>query len=612
MHRRLDPVLLFGCCALGASGALWEGVAHAANCASLPNTEAVLVSRLESQLGPAPVNDIGPLGETLVAELRGQLCADYAVSQALPNTCTASYGSVSTLRAALVADVLVAPKAALSQQLSSLSAEQRVAVGFLASLTGGVEPAEVSHRVAVALGYVANEQCAPPVVSGSDPVGSAVALVWALSQNTQTSLLRGQEPTEALIAQTLTTLRGGAPLTAVEVEMARAVAKQSLSTFAWYRTYAANPSDQQALTQLLLAEFTLYQQALTLTHGYAVTLPLEAWGVVSAVLNANVDGALEQLNQWLVARAQLQSGVVEAGQTALRFLRASTSEEAERIVRGQVLGLGPWSEKVLFSASGGVPQLQSDNFNVVGEGMLGYNDDAWGVIGGGGVSVLEFESDEYVASIAKFFGNGDTWFSLQLGERTKLDFRANFDFTLFDSETIVIGDEIVFAEETNLMLRGNGLLGLRHQGSNFGIGAWAGGGAQFEFYDPLVSNDAGVQIEETTSRSGMAVARARLQWGFLEDVLALRMSADWKLYSLTRVSETIDSTADEILVQSDESATQLEAIARGFLDVEAARFFDFVPGAGVGVDHYELAVEGQETQVVTIPVYMVGVRRTAF
>ena len=34
--------------------------------------------------------------------------------------------------------------------------------------------------------------------------------------------------------------------------------------------------------------------------------------------------------------------------------------------------------------------------------------------------------------------------------------------------------------------------------------------------------------------------------------------------------------------------------------------------AGVGIDHYELAVEGQETQVVTIPVYMVGVRRTAF
>jgi hypothetical protein len=80
------------------------------------------------------------------------------------------------------------------------------------------------------------------------------------------------------------------------------------------------------------------------------------------------------------------------------------------------------------------------------------------------------------------------------------------------------------------------------------------------------------------------------------------------------MSAVIDPAAalDEILVQTDEQAIQLELIGRLYVDVEAARLFGFVPAAGIGVDHYQLAVSGQPTQVSTIPIYLLGVRRTTF
>ena len=46
-------------------------------------------------------------------------------------------------------------------------------------------------------------------------------------------------------------------------------------------------------------------------------------------------------------------------------------EQAKRILRGLVLGLGPWSQSLLFDINGDIPKLDSNDFTVVGDLLLG-------------------------------------------------------------------------------------------------------------------------------------------------------------------------------------------------------------------------------------------------
>ncbi|HEX2730526.1 MAG TPA: hypothetical protein VHM70_02940, partial [Polyangiaceae bacterium] len=59
-------------------------------------------------------------------------------------------------------------------------------------------------------------------------------------------------------------------------------------------------------------------------------------------------------------------------------------------------------------------------------------------------------------------------------------------------------------------------------------------------------------------------------------------------------------------------AQQIDAKGRLFLDAETFKLFGFVPGVGVGFDHQELAVSGQNTVTSTVPVFLAGIRRTIF
>jgi hypothetical protein len=595
---------------------LFQRAASAAPyCASQESgaTPSQLAQSVEGALGPSPIANLGPVGLTLIGELQSQLCEDASIREFLPNTC-APMESLDGVRARLVVDLLAVPSAALQNRGAALSHEQRLAVAYLVAVTAGVEPHEVAHRAAYSLG-LATSDCSPPNVGQADPVAIATGLVWILTDPAGNPAARGETETQALIVATLNTVRGGAPLSPAESALLQPLAAQAAQTFAWYGQWKASPTNVQALSQLLLAEFTLFQRALSLALARNVSLPPEAWALTRDILDADVDGAIEELRNWLVARGELDGEMVEAAAKVSRLLRARSEDEALRIVRGF---LTPWDDNILFSASGGVPQLQSDNFNIVGEGTLGYQADAWGLVAGGGASVLEFESDTYIATTVKLFGNGDGWFSLPLGDRGHLDIRGTFDFAIFDSETIVNEDVILSAEETSLLLRGGAQLGARYQGPTYALGAWAGGGGQLEWYDQrsTVASEAGAptQLRDLSALSGVFHGRTRVQWAFVPSVLALRLSLDAKLYKMARMSSVIDTTvpAADILAETDEEAIQLEALGRGFIDLEVARFFGFVPGAGVGIDHYQLAVSGQATQVVTIPIYFLGVRRTTF
>lgn len=606
---RLRSVLLSAAACSASSGLAWAAPFCAAG-----NEGPVLASHVAEQLGPLPVASLGPGGDALLRELVEQGCTEPSVRAALPNTCF-GLASVSELGSRLVADLTSVPATALGARLRSVPPEQRVAVAFLAAVgRGGVEPSEVSHRVAHVLGY-ATEACVPPVTDAGDPVGVAVGVVWALTNGAPP--VHDELAATARIADALAALRGSPP-TALDHAFVDRLARQYAELRAAREAWGANAGNAVVLKRLLSAEYTSFQYALSLAHGRELTLPAEAWATLDAILAANLDGAVDQLRSWLVPRAELDAAIVDRAALLLRFARATSQEQAERIVRGQALGLGPWSEKILFSASAGVPRLESNDFNVVGEGMLGYNDDAWGLAGNGGISVLDFSSDEYVASTVKLFGGGDGWFSLPLGDRTRLDLRANLEVVLFDSDTTVVATGgILDGNETSLLVRGGGLLGVRHTSTRFAAGAWAGAGGQLESYDQratvVTESGSPTQLDDVDTVSLLLRGRARMQWAFLPDTLALRLSADGEYYELARMSAAIDATGPQAtLVETDEAAIQLELVGRLFVDVEAARVLGFVPGAGVGIDHYQLAVAGQDTLVTTIPVYMVGIRRATF
>jgi hypothetical protein len=589
-----------------------SGTVHAAPYCAQGEAPRALARRVEQALGPAPVTQLGPSADTLVRELTVRICADTRMTSELPNTCSPG-GTVSDLRARLISDLVAVPAAALANRLASLPEEQRLGIALMGATAGGVEPPEVAHRVAHLLGY-AGEDCVPPVTSANDSLGVAVAVVWALANDAAHAASEAQASER--IAEALVAARGRGP-NATEQPFIERLARQQVQVLAARNAWRARPTDAGALKQLLLAQFVAFEDALALTHGAQMKLPPEAWATVSAIVDADVDSAVDQLRSWLAARAQLESSVLDTAALLLRFARATSQEQAERIVRGRVLGLGPWSDKVLFSASGGIPQLQSNDFNVVGEGMLGYNDESWGLSADGGASVVEFDSAQYLASTVKLHGGGEGWFSLAVSDRTRIDVRAAFEMVVFDSDsTINQQGAVLNGSETSAIIRGAGLLGVRHQAPGFAAGVWAGGGGQVDSHDQratVVDANTTTQLKEVEAASMVLEGRSRLQWGFVPDTLALRFSADAKYYKLARMSAVIDTAApDEILVQTDEAAIQLELIGRLYVDVEAARLFGFVPAAGVGVDHYQLAVTGQPTQVTTIPIYFLGVRRTTF
>lgn len=602
------PTLLIVATSVAISGA-----AHAAPFCAVGTGSPALGPLVDQTHGPLPVTDVGYGANELLAALARHLCQEQGLAPTLPQTCASP--DVSALRSSLIADLATAPVNSLAAQLGSLPADQRVAVAFLAAAArGGFEPGEVAHRVANALGYAA-EECAPPVADGSDPVGVAVSIVWALGNGVPPVATQTDAATR--IADTVVAVRGAAP-SAAEQPFVTELAAGYGELRAAHDLWTASPLDASAAKRLLLAEFTTLQQALSLTHVRNMALPPEAWSTLQALLDANLAGAVDTLHAWLGARAEIDDRVLDAAHLFLRFARATSQREAERLVRCEVLGEALCN--VLFSASAGIPRLESNNFNIVGEGMLGYDGESWGLSAAGGASVIEFESDEYLASTVKVFGGGDGWFSLAIADETRLDFRANIEAVLFDSSTTVVqSDAILDGDESTLLLRGGGMLGIRHLGAPVAAGVWAGAGGQLESYDQratIVMDDdsAPTQLDDLDSVSFVLSGRARLQWAFVPDTLALRFSADGKYYQLARLSAAIDATdpADPSIVETDEAAIQLELLGRLFVDVEAARFLEFVPGAGVGVDHYQLAVTGQETQVATIPIYMIGVRRTTF
>ena len=202
---------------------------------------------------------------------------------------------------------------------------------------------------------------------------------------------------------------------------------------------------------------------------------------------------------------------------------------------------------------------------------------------------------------------------LELGSPAfKFEARLEGKYVYLDSTRLDPGGD--FLDETSNLARGVLLVGLRGQpASTVALGAWIGGGYQYEDYSPLlVSTSQQVLLSDETRSTVVLEARLRAQLDVWPRYLALRARADFTRYSVGRQTEsTLLQPGSVQNSQSAEDVTTTELHARGFLDVEAARFLGFVPGLFGGVDY--LSIESDTSSVSgTSPVFGAGVRQVSF
>jgi hypothetical protein len=87
---------------------------------------------------------------------------------------------------------------------------------------------------------------------------------------------------------------------------------------------------------------------------------------------------------------------------------------------------------------------------------------------------------------------------------------------------------------------------------------------------------------------------------------------DVDAYEITRQTEVTSNTTGSFVTTSTEArAQQLEVNARCFIDLEAVRVLDFVPGVGVGFNYFYRS-QGEQAETSFLPIAAVGVRREVF
>lgn len=303
-----------------------------------------------------------------------------------------------------------------------------------------------------------------------------------------------------------------------------------------------------------------------------------------------------------------------AFELATDFARARNDDERRRVLERKLLGLGAWSRPLLFDVQVGSLVVSDGGYHLAGDALLGWNAGSWGVAGRGHSRAYDMSHDQVVdettgggASLEGFWASGDT-------ARLRFDGRFVAGAELFDTDTTEGAEGAEFVSQTSILAHASLLAGIRWQSESSAAGLWLGGGPQYEWYDPLVvTSDARIQLTDDEKLAARGIARLRAETPLASRVLVARLRIDGALYSLTRSIASIETgggggvTSDE----SHESSLQLELRLRAFLDLEAARLFDFVPGLVGGFDSVRQSTNGASTGTL-VPAIGLGVRRESF
>ncbi len=289
---------------------------------------------------------------------------------------------------------------------------------------------------------------------------------------------------------------------------------------------------------------------------------------------------------------------------ALRWLQAPDAAARRRLLRNEVLDLPLWASPILFDAFIGLGLLETEKIepSLTVDVSGGYQTPGWGVIARAThldyAVKLELLTRETTRNMARVEG----WYTF--GRRAwRFEARALFGGGAFATDMKL--DDKPFGEESSAIIRGSAMAGLRYHGLRFAGGLWAGGGGQSETYSNRIEGPRGDPFTTDASKtSGNVEGRLRLQYALWPDKLALRARLDVEQFSLTSTRE--DSRTGEDTNQQ----SQLELDARLYLDIEAIRIWDLVPGVSGGLRY--VRVSADEVQETSVPMFTFGFRTEVF
>lgn len=336
----------------------------------------------------------------------------------------------------------------------------------------------------------------------------------------------------------------------------------------------------------------------------------------SQLLRGNLRVSSTEAIAWL---SRLGGVIPSSVQTSLdiasAFSLARDEGSAKRILARALLPLGPWSENILTDINLGTVSLSDRGYSFAGDLLLGYQTSDFGVDVRGAVYEYDISKERRIIQISQRELQLEGWLNIG-SEKFSVETRAEGKFAYFDSTRIsAVPGETLFFDETSYMGRGVGLLGLRAQPSmRFAGGLWLGAGFQYEDYSPLQTlSSTSVSFADETNTALIMEARFRMQWALWPQYLVARLRADGVRYEMARQNQTSLVSAGAVQSsEQSESATTLEAHARGYLDAELARFWGFVPGLYAGFDYLSIDSSSQGTLSSFAPVFGAGIRRVSF
>ncbi|HVY32478.1 MAG TPA: hypothetical protein VHB79_38335 [Polyangiaceae bacterium] len=266
----------------------------------------------------------------------------------------------------------------------------------------------------------------------------------------------------------------------------------------------------------------------------------------------------------------------------------------------------PW----VAEANAGVPSLKSDDFRIIGDARLGYQGKHLGVVAHGGIKEFDLEQAGVATQDSHYFGGADG--SFMLGDvRDKVRFELRLNMLVDWVSTTVAAQSTAagganFQDYDSTLIRAGGQLGLRVAPTEqLLLRVAASGGYQYETHDTtnLFKNNNFESVDTNSARFGGGLL---FIYRVVPGVLGARVRGDIDYYKLTIDRLVFDFMGQPVVEQPQ--ASQLEASARLFVDLDVASFGGFVPAAFAGIDYLARSGAGPDVTTST-PSFGLGLMR---
>jgi hypothetical protein len=459
-------------------------------------------------------------------------------------------------------------------------------------------------------------QSVAPVLTAADPVVLAGKLLQRLLADGP-ELSRPDSYYQQVLRTILTDagrLQPGQPRSPVRAEAGRRLLVELRNGPELSRNVGQNPADTAAVRALVLSMVRVIDAAMTLVDDRPYSLPPEVTAALDALLNGQLSEAARLLASMAPPGSAPPPEVLKAIELTLDFLRAPDDDARQRVLRGLVLGLPPWTEPILFDLNVGTAVLASNDFRFAGDLTLGYNAGAWGVAAEGYLTEYDLTSSTVVDETSTGGGSMEAWYAGGGDSAWRWEGRFVGGGHVYDTQTTRGPADVFLLDQTSILARGSLLAGLRYQTTGFAAGLWLGGGGQYEWYDPSAFGFASMTFNTNEELQAEGAGRLRLEWHVWPEWIAVRARVNATAFRLTRAqtTEVFNMATNATTTTTAEAlSTQVEVSSRLFLDAEVATVFGFVPGINAGLDYVRLQ-SGSAVSEKALPVLSAGVRREVF